>query len=264
MPADIVASSQRPLCQSIPMLSGSPVSRRVTADQLLERFLAASPRQRRGQVAGLEERAAELLPLLEERLDGFDATGEDWVPGLFLQLLAADGERRASLLARYPDGWLAAPSAAGLNYTPLQRQLQLQAFEAADRLTSEHLRQLAGPEAMRRGYVYYSEVARFPDADLESLDRLWLVYSCGRFGFSVQGRLLAACGGQWERLWPRLGWKREGLWTRYPAAFTWSQEAPEGHLPLVNQLRGVRLMDALLQHPALARRIQLASAAGAG
>ena len=109
-----------------------------------------------------------------------------------------------------------------------------------------------------------TEVARFPDADLESLDRLWLVYSRGRYGFSVQGRLLAACGGQWERLWPRLGWKREGLWTRYPAAFTWSQEAPEGHLPLVNQLRGVRLMDALLQHPALARRIQLAGAAGAG
>ena len=25
-------------------------------------------------------------------------------------------------------------------------------------------------------------------------------------------------------------------------------EAPEGHMPLVNQLRGVRLMDALLQH----------------
>ena len=26
-------------------------------------------------------------------------------------------------------------------------------------------------------------------------------------------------------------------------------------MPLINQLRGVRLMDALLRHPALARRI---------
>jgi hypothetical protein len=61
--------------------------------------------------------------------------------------------------------------------------------------------------------------------------------------------------GQWERLWPRLGWKLNGVWTRYPGSFTWSLEAPEGHMPLINQLRGVRLMDALLRHPGLARRI---------
>jgi hypothetical protein len=80
----------------------------------------------------------------------------------------------------------------------------------------------------------------------------------------VQARLLAACGGQWDQLWPRLGWKHNGLWTRYPNAFTWSQQAPEGHLPLVNQLRGVRLMDALLHHPALERRLALTGAAGPG
>ena len=98
-----------------------------------------------------------------------------------------------------------------------------------------------------------------PGVDLESLDRLWLAYSRGRFGFSVQGRLLAALDGQWERLWPRLGWKQDGVWTRYPGSFTWSLEAPEGHMPLINQLRGVRLMDALLRHPALARRIEAAA-----
>ena len=51
--------------------------------------------------------------------------------------------------------------------------------------------------------------------------------------------------GRYDLLWPRIGWKREGIWTRYPGSFTWSLEAPEGHMPLVNQLRGVRLMDAL-------------------
>jgi hypothetical protein len=66
---------------------------------------------------------------------------------------------------------------------------------------------------------------------------------------------LAAVDGQWERLWPRLGWKQDGVWTRYPGSFTWSLEAPEGHMPLVNQLRGVRLMDALLNHLALQQRI---------
>jgi hypothetical protein len=106
--------------------------------------------------------------------------------------------------------------------------------------------------------VYFSEVAAMPGLDLQSLDRLWLAYSLGRFGFSVQGRLLRLCDDRWERLWPRLGWKRDGVWTRYPAAFTWSLEAPEGHMPLINQLRGVRLMDALLHHPAVLERTEIA------
>ena len=92
--------------------------------------------------------------------------------------------------------------------------------------------------------------------DLQTIDRLWLCYSRGRFGFSVQGRLLRTCGGRWERLWPKLGWKEQGVWTRYPKAFTWSLAAPDGHMPLINQLRGVRLMDAVLSHPALQQRVK--------
>ena len=67
---------------------------------------------------------------------------------------------------------------------------------------------------------------------------------------------LKACQGRWEQLWPRLGWKSGGVWTRYPGSFQWSLSAPEGHMPLINQLRGVRLMDALLSHPALVARQQ--------
>ena len=239
------------------MLSGPPVSSTLRADQLLERFLAAAPRQRRTLLRQLEQRRAELLPLLPDQLDRLNPTGDDWAAGLFLQWLLqeADGEARQSLLLRHADGWLAVTSGAGIDYRPLQRHLMLQEFEAADRLTSEHLRQLAGPGAVQRGYVYYSEVPAIPGLDLETLDRLWLCYSQGRFGFSVQGRLLQASGGLWEKLWPRLGWKADGVWTRYPSAFTWSLEAPEGHLPLVNQLRGVRLMDALLAHPGLQQRV---------
>ena len=146
-------------------------------------------------------------------------------------------------------------SGQGIDYAPMQRALAQQDFEEADRITSEILRQLAGPAAVKRGYVYYSEVADFAAVDLESLDRLWVVYSQGRFGFSVQLRLLLSLAGRWDQLWPRLGWKQGGIWTRYPGSFTWSLQAPEGHLPLVNQLRGVRLMDALLQHPALQQRV---------
>lgn len=247
------------------MLSGPPVTRTARADQLLDRFLAGSGRQRRSLLPQLEERRAELLPLLPAALDRLDATGEDWAAGTLVQWLlgSEDAAQRQTFLERHPAGWLAVSSATAIDYTPLQIHLMQLEFEAADRITSEILRQLAGDDAVKRGYVFYSEVAAMPSVDLESLDRLWLVYSQGRFGFSVQGKLLRACGGQWERLWPKLGWKQDGRWTRYPGSFTWSLSAPDGHMPLVNQLRGVRLMDALLNHPALAGRIAAAVAAPA-
>ena len=239
------------------MLSGPPVTASVTPESLLANFQASSERQRRSQLAGLQQRASELVPLIADHVAGLDATGDDWAAGFLIQLLvSADPQRRDQFLQRYPDGWLATTSARGIDYAPLQQLLILQQFEQADRLTSEILRQLAGAAAVARGYVYYSEVPPMPPADLDSLDRLWVCFSRGRFGFSVQGRLLKSLAGRWDRLWPRLAWKAGGLWTRYPGSFQWSIDAPEGHMPLVNQLRGVRLMDALLQHPGLQRRIK--------
>ena len=238
------------------MLSGPPVTAAASADQLLERFLSSSARQRRSLLNQLLQRSQELRPLMAEQLDRLDATGDDWAAGTLIQQLLGDDDGLSQAFEqRYPDGWLAVSSGQGIEYAPLQWALARQEFEEADRITSEILRQLAGPAAVKRGYVYYSEVAVFAAVDLESLDRLWVVYSQGRFGFSVQLRLLRSLAGRWDQLWPRLGWKQGGLWTRYPGSFTWSLQAPEGHLPLVNQLRGVRLMDALLQHPALQQRV---------
>jgi hypothetical protein len=240
------------------MLSGPPVTATTSAspESLLERFQSGNPRQRRALLAALQEQRQLLRPLIADHLSALDATGDDWAAGFLIQLLLdeSDGLRDA-FLARYPQGWLATVSARGLDYAPLQQALMAQQFEEADRITSALLRELAGPTAVRRGYVYYSEVPPMPSADLDSLDRLWVCFSRGRFGFSVQGRLLRSCNDRWELLWPKLAWKDGGRWTRYPGSFQWSIDAPEGHMPLVNQLRGVRLMDALLSHPALQQRI---------
>jgi hypothetical protein len=240
------------------MLSGPPVTATTSAspESLLERFQSGNPRQRRALLAALQERRQALRPLIADHLAGLDATGDDWAAGFLIQLLLDESDAlRDAFLARYPEGWLATVSARGLDYTPLQQALMAQEFEEADRITSALLRDLAGPDAVWRGYVYYSEVPPMPSADLDSLDRLWVCFSRGRFGFSVQGRLLRSCNDRWELLWPKLAWKDGGRWTRYPGSFQWSIDAPEGHMPLVNQLRGVRLMDALLNHPALQQRI---------
>ena len=239
------------------MLSGPPATTTASPDQLLDRFLSSSARQRRSLLASIDQQAALLRPLIGERLDHLDATGDDWAAGSLIQLLLnQDDGLSQAFKQRHGTGWLAVSSAQGIDYGPLELALMGQEFELADRITSEILRQLAGPAAVTRGYVYYSEVAPIASVDLESLDRLWLTYSQGRFGFSVQLRLLRGSGDRWELLWPKLGWKLNGTWTRYPGSFTWSLSAPEGHLPLVNQLRGVRLMDALLSHPGLKTRLR--------
>jgi len=96
------------------MLSGPPVSGTVGAAELLERFLAGSPRQRRSLLPQFETRAAEILPLIAERLERLDSAGDDWAAGFLIQLLHACGEegQRVAFLARHPTGWLDAPSAA--------------------------------------------------------------------------------------------------------------------------------------------------------
>ena len=141
------------------MLSGPPVTATASPEALLERFQAGNARQRRSLLATLQERREALRPLIADHLAGLDATGDDWAAGFLIQLLLEEADAlRDSFQARYPEGWLATVSARGLDYAPLQRALMAQEFEEADRITSTLLRELGGAEAVRRGYVYYSEV----------------------------------------------------------------------------------------------------------
>ena len=237
------------------MLSGSSPTTSLSVEMLIERFAAGNPRQRRPLIKTIESRVDDLVTLDASELLPFDPKGDDWAPGWILQVIQRHRPTALSeLLKGSTAGWLSVESAMGLDFVALQRDLLNQDFEAADRLTSCMLRELAGDAAVQRGYVYFSEVPAMQGVDLVSIDRLWTVYSQGRFGFTSQARLLTTLDGRFDQLWPRIGWKRDGVWTRYPRSFTWSLEAPEGHMPLINQLRGVRLMDAVLKHPALMAR----------
>jgi hypothetical protein len=237
------------------MLSGSSPTTSLSVEMLIERFAAGNPRQRRPLIKTIESRVDDLVTLDASELLPFDPKGDDWAPGWILQVIQRHRpDALSELLKSSTAGWLSVESAMGLDFVALQRDLLNQDFEAADRLTSCMLRELAGDAAVQRGYVYFSEVPAMQGVDLVSIDRLWTVYSQGRFGFTSQARLLTTLDGRFDQLWPRIGWKRDGVWTRYPRSFTWSLEAPEGHMPLINQLRGVRLMDAVLKHPALMAR----------
>lgn len=237
------------------MLSGSPPATNRNVRELLEKFSSGSPRQQRSLIKSVESSSSDLAALGKDLLTAFDPDGDQWAAGWILQVLQRHNpEAIPELVSDTKRGWFSWHSATDIDYGQLQEDLLYERFENADRFTSHVLRQLAGKEAVSRGYVYFSEVNDMSELDLLTLDRLWLAYSQGRFGFSVQRRLLAAVGGRYDLLWPRIGWKVDGIWTRYPTAFNWSIQAPEGHMPLTNQLRGVRLIDALLNHPAIVSR----------
>jgi hypothetical protein len=154
------------------------------------------------------------------------------------------------LQQHFPTGTVPLRSQHSLDYLSLQQLLAKQEFEAADKLTIQKLCELAGSAAVQRKWIYFTEIESLSSIDLQTINALWLAHSGGRFGFSVQREIWLGVGKNWDKLWSKIGWKSGNNWTRYPNGFTWSLDAPRGHLPLSNQLRGVRVIAALLEHPA--------------
>lgn len=150
----------------------------------------------------------------------------------------------------YPHGVVPLESAQNLDYKPLQQLLAQQDFQLADVVTLQKMCELAGTAAIERNWIYFTEVVNFPVVDLLTLDQLWRMSSGGKFGFSVQRRIWLSAGQDFSKLWTKINWKSGNTWTRYPHDFTWDLTAPLGHLPLSNQLRGVRVIDAIFAHPA--------------
>ena len=150
-------------------------------------------------------------------------------------------------------------SSVGFDFVPLLTALQAGEFREADGLTRAGLITLAGDAAVKRGYVYFTEVPKLPVEDLATIERLWQTYSGGKFGYSVQRAAFESkkVNGNFEDLFARIGWKnKEGSLLRWlPEAksdeFIYDAEkAPKGHLPLTSTLRGTQLLQGLLTHEA--------------
>tara|TARA_B100000212_G_scaffold310487_1_gene261568 strand:- start:212 stop:931 length:720 start_codon:yes stop_codon:yes gene_type:complete len=221
-------------------------------NDLLKSFFESNQRKRKSLIKKIESSADSLFKVADTIFKECERNGDDWAHGWILQVLKK--YKPEFFENEIYNNWFLTFTEKGIDFDKLQLNLLEQNFEEADRLTSSILRKLAGKVAEKRGYVFYSEVNNMSGKDLETIDRLWKIYSQGKFGFSIQAKLLKSVGKRYDLLWPRIGWKKDGVWTRYPTAFSWSLEAPEGHMPLVNQLRGVRLMDSILKHPSIALR----------
>ncbi|MBZ8179014.1 GUN4 domain-containing protein [Oscillatoria salina] len=192
------------------------------------------------------------LAILREFLQQHQSSPPNLVVGKAYQLLyqANSPTTEEFLQTKFPQGVVPLVSERNIDYLPIQKSLAKGDYQKADRLTLAKLCELAGEAAIARKWLYFTEVESFPVSDLQTIDRLWFIYSEGKFGFSVQRDLWLAVGKDFAKLWPKIGWKSGNKWTTYPREFTWDLSAPKGHLPLSNQLRGVRVFASLLTHPA--------------
>ena len=126
-------------------------------------------------------------------------------------------------------------SAKGVDYHQLDALLASGKWKEADAETVYKMLEVAGKQG--EGWLTVEDVREFPCDDLRTIDQLWVKYSRGHFGFSVQKRIYLSLGGNseydsevWNKFGDTVGWRKNGEWLYY-SDLTFSTDAPIANLP---------------------------------
>lgn len=164
-------------------------------------------------------------------------------------------------------------SQSSLSFDLLHHHLSSQNFRQADEETRRLLIALAGEAAVKRGYVFFSEVQFISESNLKAIDELWREHSNNRFGYSVQKRIWEKVNNDFTKFFLKVGWMKkldteveQYNYRAFPTEFIWelTDKTPEGHLPLTNALRGAQLLNSILTHPSFDTREEQEAEDGAG
>ncbi|AFY54411.1 GUN4 protein [Rivularia sp. PCC 7116] len=123
-------------------------------------------------------------------------------------------------------------SEKAVDYTRLRDLLKAAKWKEADEETLRVMLKAAGVES--QSYLYCDDFQKILCTDLRTIDQLWVKYSNGRFGFSLQKRIWESVKRDYGKFGDRVGW-RKGMffnreWLNY-LELTFSPSAPDGHLP---------------------------------
>nr|QCI05759.1 hypothetical protein [Dasysiphonia japonica] len=136
-----------------------------------------------------------------------------------------------------------------IDYTILQKLLIQQNFQKADQLTQKYLCELSNiNKKNNRNWLYFTDIQLIPKEDLFTIDLLWKIYSNNKFGISIQKKVWIMNNKNWDKFLDKIGWTQKGVIKRYPNDFIWKIDAPTGHLPLFNQLRGNQVLYHLFKY----------------
>nr|WP_258560619.1 GUN4 domain-containing protein [Cylindrospermopsis raciborskii] len=121
----------------------------------------------------------------------------------------------------------------------LEALLKAKNFKEADLETDRVM--LAVANRQSEGWLRIEDAENFPCKELRTIDNLWLKYSQGKFGISVQQEIYKNLGGTkqfdydvWISFGKMVGWfNQTGSWLDY-SDLNFSLSAPTGHLPTLN------------------------------
>ncbi len=82
------------------------------------------------------------------------------------------------------------------HYQKLVNYLSSGSWKEADQETDKLMLKAVGPAAEQRGYLKLEEIRNFPCQELLLIDGLWVKFSGGKFGFSVQKQIWVELGGK--------------------------------------------------------------------
>jgi serine/threonine protein kinase len=119
-------------------------------------------------------------------------------------------------------------SAVGIDYTQLQNLLARKKWKEADQQTWNFLCQALGKNPYY--YLKNSDIEKLPCEDLWTIDKLWVKYSDGRFGFSVQKYIYEDVGEDYPSFCDRVGWPVHNP-PNLDSTLKFNFNAPMGHLP---------------------------------
>ncbi|WP_392481303.1 GUN4 domain-containing protein [Nostoc sp. C110] len=121
----------------------------------------------------------------------------------------------------------------------LSSLLEAGKWKDADRVTGTLMLKISCQE--QNGWLDSESINRFPCQDISKINELWLKYSNGRFGFSVQRQIWLKLDRDWIKVGDRLGWRVNNRWKEY-SELTFSIDAPEGAFPTFSGGEGRKLI----------------------
>jgi hypothetical protein len=130
-------------------------------------------------------------------------------------------------------------SERGVDYTRLRDLLKAGDWKAADLETAYRMLEAVGRKS--DDYIRAEDLKTFPCEDLRTIDRLWVKYSQGKWGFSVQKRIYVECGAKldgkypgdkiWHEFCRRVGWRKDNSYVNWRDLTFDPSISPAGEFP---------------------------------
>ncbi len=121
------------------------------------------------------------------------------------------------------------------DYTKLEQFLVVKKWKEADEETANIMLKIMGRES--RGYLDSDDCQKFPSKELKIIDSLWVKYSNGHFGFSVQkdiwtsAKIGAKLGkldwDTWKKFAELVDWKEKGYYVKKEKGLIWKTKTQE-------------------------------------